>query len=465
MSVNARHHAVAAGVEVDEVELDAVTALVVERLATRLADAEAGSPGGLDPLDEELSVGEWVLEELAKVNQARLHEGRPRLSDAAESEISRRVSAEMFGVGPLQPLLQADVVDIDVNSHEHVWVSYRSGEVVDVGQLWESPEALTRFQQRLARRMGVGEGRLDTSSPQLTTQTHDGARMVLVLGGRDSRGIASQPAISIRRYVLDDVTLQRLAGEGLFPTDLQPFIEALVRTGFTIIVTGAPGAGKTTFVLALLAATSPRERKITVEKGLRELRLVEAPDRHPNVIELFTRQANLEGTGEVPVRQLIELSRRLNPDRVVVGELLEDESLDMLDAASMCARGTITTLHASSPQVAMSRLALYIARSNVSMPEWATWELIANSVDFIFHIDLARNVSDDTLPAVRRLTSITEIGGRGESGGVATSELWGFDPSAGRLRPQAPLSPAKQRRLSLAGYDPAQFVPEIVPWS
>jgi Flp pilus assembly CpaF family ATPase len=224
-------------------------------------------------------------------------------------------------------------------------------------------------------------------------------------------------------------------------------------------VSGPPGAGKTTLLTELLGEVSPRERIITVEKNLLELKLEDDP-RHPDAPALFTRHSNAEGEGEITTRQLVELTRRLNPDRVVVGELVEDEALDMLDVASMCKRGSLATIHAHTSDVVVDRLAYYVSKSDTSLPEFAVWSLIAQTVDFIVHIDLVRNETDgdDTVAPIRRVTSIIEVGGLGERGGLATTEVWGMSADD-RLTQVAPLSAAHLQRLRLAGFEPAHFTP------
>ena len=212
--------------------------------------------------------------------------------------------------------------------------------------------------------------------------------------------------------------------------------------------------GKTTLLTELLGEVSPRERIITVEKNLLELHLEDDP-RHPDAPALFTRHANAEGEGEITTRQLVELTRRLNPDRVVVGELVEDEALDMLDVASMCKRGSLATIHAHAADIVLHRLAYYVSKSDTRLPEFAVWSLIAQTVDFVVHIDLVRNEMSDEVP-VRRITSIVEVGGLGESGGVSTTEVWGIG-RGGELEQFAPLSSRHQQRLRLAGYDASLF--------
>ena len=248
--------------------------------------------------------------------------------------------------------------------------------------------------------------------------------------------------------------LDGLARRGLFPPGMVPRLRAMVRCGFTILVSGPPGAGKTTLLTELLGEVSERERIITVEKNLLELRLEDDP-RHPDAPALFTRHSNAEGEGEITTRQLVELTRRLNPDRVVVGELVEDEALDMLDVASMCKRGSLATIHAHAADVVVQRLAYYVSKSNTSLPEFAVWSLIAQTVDFIVHIDLVRN-EEGNAAAVRQVTSIIEIGGLGESGGLSTTEVFGM-PETAELVQVAPLSHRHMQRLRLAGYDPHLF--------
>lgn len=459
---------VGGGVETDRA---ALVRFVTDRVAGRLveaieldeighdADADAGaSPLATDTRRQQLLVGAWLSDEIATVNQDRMRRGDPPLSEPADREIRSRVVAELTGTGPLEPFMSdATVEEIDVNSHDSTWVTYSDGRKQDVGALWASSADLTAYQKRLARRMnGTGEGRLDTQSPMLTFQADDGSRVVMVLGGRSEHGISTHPRIAIRRFVVRHVGLDGLAQRGLFPTGLVPKLEAMIRCGFTVLVSGPPGAGKTTLLTELLGAVSPRERIITVEKNLLELRLEDDP-RHPDAPALFTRHSNAEGEGEITTRQLVELTRRLNPDRVVVGELVEDEALDMLDVASMCKRGSLATIHAHTSDVVIQRLAYYVSKSNTSLPEFAVWSLISQTVDFVIHIDLVRNERDDDAP-VRRVTSIIEVGGLGESGGLSTTEVWGIGES-GELTQFAPLSARHLQRLRIAGYDPRTFAP------
>jgi Flp pilus assembly CpaF family ATPase len=442
-----------------------VVAVVTDRVAGRLVDAiehddarRADRTGlAADERRQHLLIGAWIVEEIARVNEERLQAGVGPMPLSVEHRIRAAVVAELTGAGPLEPYLSdPDVEEIDVNGPDSTWVTYTDGRKVDVGALWSSAAELTAFQKRMALRMtGTGEGRLDTSSPMLTLQSRDGSRIVMVLGGPGEHGVSTHPRLAIRRFVLRHVGLSGLADRGLFPRHLVEQLRALVRCGFTILVSGPPGAGKTTLLTELLGEVSPLERIITVEKNLLELRLEDDP-RHPDAPALFTRHANAEGRGEITTRQLVELTRRLNPDRVVVGELVEDEALDMLDVASMCKRGSLATIHAHTADIVLQRLAYYVSKSDTSLPEFAVWSLIAQTVDFVVHIDLVRHAAEDR-PPVRRVTSIIEVGGLGEAGGVSSTEVWTLDDRGEDLVQVAPLSQRHLTRLRLAGYRAEQF--------
>ena len=455
---------------VDRVVVRELTARLSGRLVEAIeAEASSRNVTGLSPTDGqrrvglredrarlELLMGTWMAEESTRINQSRLQRGDGLFDEHTERTLRAAAYAETVGAGPLEPYMNdPEVEEIDVNSHLVTWVSYSDGRKEHVGQLWESTDELHAFQRRLTLSMGVAESRLDEQSPMVTLQAPDGSRVVLVLGGRGRSGVSSEPRIAIRRFTVKQVGLDGLAQRGLFPAWLVPQLEALVQAGMTILISGGPGAGKTTLLKELLGAVSPLERIVTVEKGLLELRL-ETDPRHPDAPALFTRQANTEGRGAVSARELVELSRRLNPDRVVVGELVEDEALEMLDVASMCKRGSMATIHAHTVEAVISRLAFYVAKSNTKLPEYAVWSLIADTIDFVIHIDLVRN--GDFAAPQRRVTSILEIGGRSENGGVRSTETWGMDEFS-QFEQRNPLSEHHTRRLRLAGAPDGLFVP------
>jgi pilus assembly protein CpaF len=415
--------------------VQAVTARVADRLidaVERDAETPSDSPLATDERRQQLLVGAWINDEINVVNEDRLRSGLRPLDIEAEQTLCARVVADLTGSGPLEPYLNDEnVEEIDVNSATSTWVTFANGHKVDVGALWNSTAELIAFQKRLALRMkGTGEGRLDTSSPMLTMQSNEGSRIVMVLGGDSEHGISTHPRIAIRRFVVRQAGLEGLAKLGLFPIELTAQLRALVRCGFTMLISGPPGAGKTTLLTELLGEVSPLERIITVEKNLLELRLEDDP-RHPDAPALFTRHANAE-------------------------ELVEDEALDMLDVASMCKRGSLATIHAHTSDIVLQRLAYYVSKSNTNLPEFAVWSLIAQTVDFVVHIDLVRNASDEQSVTTRRITSIVEVGGLGEQGGVSATEVWGLKET-GELEQVAGLSPRHLNRLRVSGYSPDQF--------
>ena len=431
-------------------------AVLVERIATRFAEESAGRAGTTSSERRmlEVLIGHWLEEEFAAIDRARVRAGVSVLDLGERRDLRNAVVAEVLGAGPLETWLRhPDVEEIDVNSHRSTWVTFADGRKIDLGSLWGSAEELSAFQKRFARRATVtGEGRLDTASPTLTMQTSDGARVVMVLGGAAERGVSPHPRIAIRRSVTRQVGLAGLAERGLFPLALVPTLAALARTGFTVLISGPPGAGKTTLLTELLGEVDPAERIVTVEKHLLELRLEEDP-RHPDAPALHTRGSNSEGEGEISTRELVEPTRRLNPDRVVIGELVEDEALDMLDVASMCARGSMATIHAHSASVVLDRLAYYVAKSDTGLPEFAVWNLISQTVDFVVHIDLVRNTGAAG-PPLRRVPSIIEVGGLAAGAGVASSEVFALHPPD-HLRQVGPVSARRLRRMELAGEDPS----------
>ena len=244
----------------DQVAVRLVEAIEQDETDRHDGVATSATPLAGDARRQQLMVGAWLSEEIAGVNQDRMRRGDSPLPEVADREIRARVVAELTGSGPLEPYMNDPLVEeIDVNSHCSTWVTYSDGRKIDVGALWDSSADLTAYQKRLARRMtGTGEGRLDTQSPMLTFQSQDGSRVVMVLGGRTEHGISTHPRIAIRRFVLRHEGLDGLARRGLFPTGLVPRLHAMIRCGFTVLVSGPPGAGKTTLLTELLGEVSPR---------------------------------------------------------------------------------------------------------------------------------------------------------------------------------------------------------------
>ena len=405
----------------------------------------------------DVQLGHWLVEEIGVVNARRLQAGESMLAAGDERELKVAVYAEIAGLGPIDVYMNDPLVEeIDVNDHLHTFVTYVDGSKVDVGQLWGSVRQLLAFQARVVLSMGLSEARLDEEHPTVTLQAPNGSRVVMVLGSSHRNGLSTSPRIAIRRFVVNHVGLAGLADRGMFPQWLVPQLEALVQAGMTMLISGGPGAGKTTLLKELIGAVPASERIVTIETALMELALEHDP-RHPDVVALHTRDANTEGKGAVRAVALVEITRRLNPDRVIISELIEDEALEMLDVASMCKRGSMATIHAQTVEQVLGRLVFYIAKSKTVLPEFAVWELIGQTIDFVIHIDMVRNAGDATTR--RRVTAIEEFAGRNlDGGGVRRTKVWGVNPF-GEFVQQHPLEARHLERLQLAGISPELFTP------
>ena len=290
----------------------------------------------------------------------------------------------------------------------------------------------------------------------LTFQADDGSRVVMVLGGRGEHGISTHPRIAIRRFVAAPGGSRRAGRRGLFPTGL---VAELRGDGAVRVHDARSAAHRAPARPRCSPSCSARcrrcERIITVEKNLLELRLEDDP-RHPDAPALFTRHSNAEGEGEITTRQLVELTRRLNPDRVVVGELVEDEALDMLDVASMCKRGSLATIHAHT--VRRGRAATRVLRLEVEHEPAGVRGVEPDRADGrLRHPHRSRPQRG----AGRRRRSARHVDHRDRRPRrrwrVCDHRGVGDRGVDGELVQVAPLSPRHLDRLRLSGYDPHLF--------
>jgi pilus assembly protein CpaF len=261
-------------------------------------------------------------------------------------------------------------------------------------------------------------------------------------------GVCPRPAISIRRSRLSRVTLDELvANESLSP-ELASFLAAAVLARKNIMIAGATNAGKTTLLRALAHEIPPHERLITVERSL-ELGLGEFPDLHPNVVPLEERLPNSEGQGTIGMADLVRRSLRMNPSRVIVGEVLGDEIVTMLNAMSQGNDGSLSTIHANSAVEVFNRICTYAIQSAERLPTEATMMLIAGAIDFVVFVERRNDYAEGG--SLRRIvTSVREV--NGVDGRVLSSEV--FEPGPdGRAVAAAPISCIDE--LIVAGYDPA----------
>ena len=403
----------------------------------------------MESADERVLAVRLVSDEIPNIDANRMRGGLPRLTLNETDVLTEALLASLFGLAGLQQYVDdPEIESIDANGHQNVFVTYADGRTVAVPPVAASEIEFIDNIKAAARRLGLGERRWDTTEPILYLQLPDGSRLTAVLGGRSERGMAPVPIVSIRRHRFSDLELSDLVRFGAMPQQVADFLGAAVRARRTILVSGGTNTGKTTMLRAMCHEIPSFERLVTVEKDLLELGLHNSP-QHPNVVPLHSRQANVEGEGEVTVSALVQSTLRLNPSRVIVGEVLGEEVVPMLNAMSQGNDGSMCTIHADSSEMTFSRMATYAIQSSERLPAEATHQLISGAVHFV--VFLSGDRFPDR-PVNRYVSSIREVTGLTDTGRVSSSEVFSMSP-AGHLEPAAGLSPRHQELLSRFGYD------------
>ena len=417
---------------------------VGDRLAEqRRLDAAAGIPP-MSSEDERQFARALISQVLEEYARGEITAGRPPLNAQDEEELAEAIHAALFGVGRLQPLLEDQQIEnIDINGCDRVFVGYADGREVMAQPVAESDEELIELIQVLAAYSGLSSRPFDTANPQLDLRLPDGSRLSAVMD------VALRPAISIRRSRMGKVFLADLVGNATISPDVASFLAAAVTARKNIMIAGATNAGKTTLLRALANQIAPEERLITVERAL-ELGLDHFPELHPNVVAFEERLPNMEGHGAIPLAELVRRSLRMNPSRVIVGEVLGDEIVTMLNAMSQGNDGSLSTIHANSSLEVFNRISTYAIQARERLPVEATHMLIAGAIDFVVFIEKRNEYSRGG--RLRRFTSsireVTRIDGR-----VLSSEIFSPGPD-GRAVPHAPVSCMAE--LAEHGYDPAR---------
>jgi pilus assembly protein CpaF len=416
---------------------------VGDRLAQqRRADAAAGV-APMTPEDERQfarAVIAQVLEELAR---REIAQGRTPLTAEEEEAVAAGVHAALFGVGRLQPLLDdPDIENVDVNGCDNVFVSYADGREEVVEPVADSDEELVELIQILGAYSGLSSRPFDTANPQLDLRLPDGSRLSAVMD------VCRRPVLSIRRARLAKVFLSDLVGNGTLLPELASMLSAAVAARKNLMIAGSTNAGKTTLLRALANEIPPGERLVTVERAL-ELGIDQFPELHPNVVAFEERLPNAEGAGGISMAELVRRSLRMNPSRVIVGEVLGDEIVTMLNAMTQGNDGSLSTIHANSAQEVFNRIATYALQAQERLPVEATHMLIAGAIDFVIFIekrnDYARGGS------LRRfVSSVREV--TGVDGRVLSSEVFAPGPD-GRAVPRAAIACLPE--LLAAGYEPS----------
>jgi pilus assembly protein CpaF len=330
----------------------------------------------------------------AEVRQAliSLIDAEPTLLSALEKQqICDEVLDEVFGLGPLEPLLQDPTIsDILVNGSKQVYVE-RKGVLELTSVTFRDDAHLLRIIDKIVSQVGR---RVDESNPMVDARLLDGSRVNAIIPPLALDG----PVMSIRRFTQDKLMPADLVERKAMTRGMMELLEASVKARLNIIIIGGTGAGKTTLLNALSFFINPKERIVTIEDAA-ELQL-----KQPHVVRLETRPPNLEGHGAVRQRELLINSLRMRPDRIVVGEVRGPEALDMLQAMNTGHDGSLTTIHANSPRDGISRLEVMVSMANASMQLISIRQQIASAVHLLVQ---AARFSDGS----RRVTNITEVTG------------------------------------------------------
>ena len=313
------------------------------------------------------------------------------LSAIERDALAREVMDEVFGFGPLEPLLQDPTVnDILVNTYNTVYVE-RNGVLEETSVVFKDNVHLMHIIDKIVS--GVGR-RVDESSPMVDARLPDGSRVNVIVPPLAVDG----PILSIRRFGSSPLTAQDLLAKGAYTPEMLEVMDKAVRARLNIVVSGGTGAGKTTLLNVLSGFISERERIVTIEDSA-ELQLKQ---RH--VVRLECRPPNVEGKGAVHQRELVINALRMRPDRIVIGEVRGGEALDMLQAMNTGHDGSLTTVHANSPRDALSRIETMALMANLSLPEKALRYQISSAIHIIVQVS---RMSDGS----RRVTHITEVTG------------------------------------------------------
>jgi pilus assembly protein CpaF len=415
---------------------------VAEVLARQRREDAANNLPPMTAEDERQFARAVVGRVLDAYAREELAAGRKPPSAGEEEELAEGIHAALFGVGRLQPLLDDPMVEnIDINGCDNVFIGYADGREERGQPVADSDDELVELVQVLGAYSGLTSRPFDTANPQLDIRLPDGSRLSAVMG------VCQRPSLSIRRARLSRVSLDTLVEYGTLSPDLAAFLSAAVRARKNVMIAGATNAGKTTLLRALANEIEPHERLITVERAL-ELGLGEFPDLHPNVVAFEERLPNSEGQGAIHMAELVRRSLRMNPSRVIVGEVLGDEIVTMLNAMSQGNDGSLSTIHANSSFEVFNRICTYAIQSVERLPADATMMLIAGAIDFVVFVERINDFGSGG--KLRRVvTSVREV--NGVDGRVLSSEVFTLG-SDGYAVPGSAISFLDELRA--AGYEP-----------
>lgn len=412
---------------------------VAQGLSGHQADRERQGLSRMDRRDEEELAVSLINDQLRLFAKDQLNQGRPPPSARTEAAVRKATIDLLFGLAALQPHLERDdVINLHAEGGQPVWLDLVDGRTIRGAPIARHGDDLIEFVRELGRRVGISERRFDPDRYRINLQLPDGSRLFAV------GWVTRQPHVFIRRHRYLDVGLSDL------PASMSPllaaFLSAVVRARSNLLIAGGMADGKTTLLRALAAEIDPGERIVTIESDY-ELALDRFPHRHREVVAMEAREANIEGVGQVTCAQLVRDAMRTSSQRVIVGEVLGDEVVPMLNAMNSGSKGSMCTLHANSSGEVFDKLALLAAQAPQRLDFTTSYALAANAVDFTIFVARA---ADGT----RVVSSVREVSGF-EEGRPLANELFGANREGHALPTGTPVSDRRRAALADAGFDPA----------
>ena len=358
------------------------------------------------------------------------------LSRPERQRLFEQISAEILGYGPLQPLLEDETItEVMVNGAKNIYVE-RAGKITRIPVAFESDEHVMRIIDRIVAPLGR---RIDESSPYVDARLPDGSRINAIIPPISLVG----PVLTVRKFAKNPITLEQLIQFGTITPEALQFLKACVESKLNLIISGGTGSGKTTLLNILSQFVPSDERIITVENAA-ELQL-----RQEHVVTLESRPPNIEGRGEVTIRNLVINCLRMRPDRIIVGEIRDEAALDMLQAMNTGHDGSMTTAHSNSPRDTLARLETMVMMAGMELPVRAIREQVSSAIDLIVHQERMRD-------GTRKVVNITEVSGM-EGDVITMTDIFVFEQSGfeggkiiGRLRPTG-LRPKFMDKLESSG--------------
>jgi pilus assembly protein CpaF len=343
------------------------------------------------------------------------------LSRPERQRLFEQISAEILGYGPIQSLLEDDTItEVMVNGAKNIYIE-RAGKIIRVPVVFESDEHVLRIIDRIVAPLGR---RIDESSPYVDARLPDGSRVNAIIPPISLVG----PVLTVRKFARNPITLEQLIEYGTITPEALQFLKACVESRLNMVISGGTGSGKTT-LLNILSQFIPADERIVTVENAAELQL-----RQEHVVTLESRPPNIEGRGEVTIRQLVINCLRMRPDRIIVGEIRDEAALDMLQAMNTGHDGSMTTAHSNSPRDTLARMETMVMMAGMELPVRAIREQVSSAIDVIIHQERMRD-------GTRKVVNITEVSGM-EGDVITMTDIFVFEQSGfeggkiiGRLRP------------------------------